>query len=190
MPRKEKQVAIKQYHVYQSLILQQHQDVGYTHSYFFPDLLTIHLWIRLGVAPHFSSTDHTDKIKCALLWLLFHVLIFKLTVPVMNLGHRVLEPNHGHSSALACPSWHASQLCSHGNLQWPKVFWTPWPNLENKDLRSPASLTWSAFSSTFYREWNWFKYIFWLPKAGTWHSSTSSSHPLCPQDWPYTVGLQ
>lgn len=88
-----------------------------THSYFFPGLLTIHLWIQLGVAPHFSSTDHTDKIKCALLCLLFHVLIFKLTVPVMNLGHRVLEPNHGHSSALACPSRHASLLCSHGNLQ-------------------------------------------------------------------------
>lgn len=83
----------------------------------FPVLLTIHLWIQLGVAPHFSSTDHTDKIKCALLCLLFHVLIFKLKVPVMNLGHRVLEPNHGHSSALACPSWHASLLCSHGNLQ-------------------------------------------------------------------------
>lgn len=169
MLRKEKLITIKQYHVYQPVILQQHQDVGYNHSYFFPGLLTILLWIQLGVVPYFSSTDHKDKIKFTLLCLLFRVLIFKLIVSVMSLGHSVLEPKHGHSSALVCPSWHASLLCSHCNLQWTKVFRTPWTNLETKDLRSPPSPTWSGFSSAFYREWNWCKYMFWLPKAGTWH---------------------
>lgn len=167
---KEKQVAIKQYHVYQPIILQQLQDVGYNHSYIFPGLLIIHLWIQLGVVPYFSSTDHKDKKKWALLCLVSRAFIFKLIVPVMNLGHSILEPKHGHSSALVCPSWQTSLLCPHCNLQWTKVFGTPWPNLETKDLRSPASLTWSGFSSTFYREWNGFKYIFWLPKADTWHT--------------------
>lgn len=55
-------------------------------------LVTVRLRLQLGLAPYFSHADGKRKI---FLCMLSHVLLFKLIVPVINLGNRAWHPKCG-----------------------------------------------------------------------------------------------